>query len=162
MICSCVYDDYEKPSKENFTRKNSSLKGTSLGIFTLIIVLLCLLFAGFGFGDEGIRSLTWNRKNNDDANDALIFTFELKPASPSSAMTSHWNDSLDFYDDSAKMMKRQLNLEETKQFLERYRCEIRLPIVKVSPIYIFGNDVSPNIEFKLSNYHMSYSECHLM
>jgi len=146
-------------SNEEIMREISSFKGTYFGISTLIILVLCLLSAGFGIGDEGNGSLIWTRKDNGDANDALIFTFELKSASPSSAMTSHWNDSLDFYDVSATMMKRQLNLEETKEFLERYRCEIRLPIVKVSPIYIFGNDVSPNIEFKLSNYHMSYSEC---
>lgn len=132
MICSCVYDDYEKPSKENFTRKNSSLKGTSLGIFTLIIVLLCLLFAGFGFGDEGIWSLTWNRKNNDDANDALIFTFELKPLEiPSPCRVYPWNDSLVSFSITATMKKHQLNLEETKEFLVRHHCDVIIPTNEV-------------------------------
>jgi len=139
MICSCVYDDYEKPSKQNFTRKNSSLKGTSLGIFSLIIVLLCLLFAGFGFGDEGIWSLTWNRKNNDDANDALIFTFELKPLEiPSSCRVYPWDESLVSYWISATMKKRQLNLEETKEFLVRHHCEVTIPTNEVSFNSNFG------------------------
>ena len=142
-------------SNEMLMREMSSLRGNYLGISTMIILVLCLLSASFEIGDEGNRTLTWNRKNNDDANDALIFTFELRPASPS-VMMSHWDDSLDV---SATMMKHQLNLGETKDFLEKNRCEILLPTVNFSPFYIFGNDLAPKTGYEINYSQMTCNKC---
>lgn len=139
-------------------REISSLRGTYFGISTIIILVLCLLSASFEIGDEGNRTLFWNRKNNDDANDALIFTFELMPASPSVIM-SHWNDSLDVYKVSATTMKHQSNLEETKQFLERYHCEVILPTVTASPVYLFRNDLSSIRGYEMSFSQMTCNKC---
>ena len=140
-------------SKETLLQKAPSLKGTFFGIFTLIILILCLLSAGFGLGDEGNRSLFWNRKNYDDTNDILVlFTFELKPASPLETV-SHWDDSLDFYEISATMDRHNLNLEETKEFLERHHCEIIIPTVKASPVYVYGSNLTPQ-----KSYEISYSQ----
>jgi hypothetical protein len=109
-------------------REISSLKETFLKYFTLIILFLCLHSAFFGFGDERIQTLTWNRRNYADiTNDSQsVFNYELKPASPPT-IVSHWSDSLDFYDISATMDNRYYNHNETKEFLERYHCENLIP-----------------------------------
>ena len=146
-------------SKETLLQKASSLKGTFFGIFTLIILILCLLSAGFGLGDEGNRSLSWNRKNYDVTNDTLmVFTFELKPASPM-AMVSHWDDSLDFYDISGTMDRHNLNLEETKEFLERHHCEIIIPTVKASPVYVYGSNLTPKKSYEISYTQKTSPHC---
>jgi len=116
-----------------------SSKGNYLGISSPIILVLCLLSAGFGIGDEGNRSLSWNQ--SDDAanvnNKLIILTFELKPKSPLATVT-RWDDSLDFYDISATTIDYYLNFKATKKFLERYHCEVLIPTGEVASIRVTG------------------------
>lgn len=120
-------------SKENLMRDKSSLKGTYLRYFTLSILFLCLLPAIFGSGDERIQTLTWNQRNADNTNDSqLVFNYELKPALPTSRWVLQWDEhSMDFYDISSTIDNRYYNYNETKDFLEKYHCEILIPTNEV-------------------------------
>ena len=111
-------------------REKASLKGTFLKYLTLIILFFCLLSAVFGIGDEIIRTLAWNQRNNADiTNDSQsVFNYELKPALPPSRWVLRWDEnSMDFYDISATLGNRIYNFYETKEYLEKYHCENLIP-----------------------------------
>ncbi len=104
-----------------------------MGILTLGILVLCLFTAGFGVGDESFKILHWDRKssigNNANINDTSqsLLNYELKPVRLIEKMVYYWDDSLDFYDISANITNVSFNFEETREFLERYHCEILIP-----------------------------------
>ena len=95
-------------------------------------------------GDEQIKTLSWNMTTNNirqyhNTTQEESFDYELKPSNPRAQYVFSWNDSLDVYDISATMNDLFLNLNETKEFLNRYSCDSKgFPTLAFQHVSIFG------------------------
>ena len=136
--CFCFSKD---PTKETYSPL--SLAGSIIRFLTLLIFISCLTFALVGLGNEQIKSLSWNNMRNNNIRkehrQESFLTYELKPSTPSAKRVySYWDDSIDFYAIFASMTSRIFNLEETKEFLDRYHCDINLPTTGGWLFKLFG------------------------
>lgn len=94
-----------------------------------IPLLLLLLVVGLGVGDEGANYLFWNKQHHpiiDDLNEtSSIFSYSVNRSVSDKSLRYALPPS-EFYDIVARMIADQMNLTETRKFLEKYNCNDRL------------------------------------
>ena len=115
---------------DKMDKQNLKMWTIYASLFISIPLFLHLLAIGFGNGDEGIDYLFWNTQQNptvDDLNQtSSIFSYNVN-RSITDKSSRYALPPSEFYDIVAKMIPDdQMNLTETRKFLEKYNCNDRL------------------------------------
>lgn len=153
--CFCFSED---PTKE--AKSQLSLDAPPIRALTSAIFISCLTFALLGFGNEQIKSLSWDNMQNNNISKGnsqeSFVTYELRPSIPAARQYVYsWDDSLDFYDISTARTDRIFNLEETEEFLKKCHCDIQLPTFGGRVVSILG--LTTNL---LNSYSSSNMVCY--